>query len=190
MTDKKEYSKVIYTKGGDKGMTSLYDGTRVGKDDIRVDTYGTVDELGAYLGLAICFLEDEPDLAEEIRGIQNQLFVVNHNLATADPAKIKRRIQEEEIVMLEKLVDKYMEKAGKFDGFIINGTSKPAAILHIARTVCRRAERRVVGLAREVEVDPLVVKFINRLSDTLYAFARYCEVKIIDVDWEGQMVIK
>lgn len=189
MTDKKEYSKVIYTKGGDKGTTSLYDGTRVGKDDIRVDTYGTVDELGAYLGLAICFVEDK-DLVEEIRGIQNQLFVVNHNLATADSTKIKRRIQEDEIVLLEKLVDKYMEKAGKFDGFIINGTSKAASTLHISRTICRRAERRVVGLAREVEVDPLVIKFINRLSDTLYAMARYSETQIIDVDWEGKMTIK
>lgn len=189
MTDKKEYSNVIYTKGGDKGTTSLYDGTRVGKDDIRVDSYGTVDELGAYLGYAINYIEDE-DMIEEIRSIQNELFIVNHNLATADPEKIKRRIKEEEILLLENLIDKYMEKAGKFDGFIINGTSKAASILHIARTVCRRAERRVVGLAREVEVDPLVIKFINRLSDTLYSMARYSESEIIDVDWEGELKVK
>lgn len=189
MTDKKEYSSVIYTKGGDKGTTSLYDGVRVGKDDIRVDTYGTVDELGAYLGYAINYIEDE-DMIEEIRSIQNELFVVNHNLATSNPEKIQRRITEEEITILERLIDKYMERAGKFDGFIINGTSKAASILHIARTVCRRAERRVVGLAREVEIDPRVVKFINRLSDTLYSMARYSETEIIDVDWKGQLKIK
>lgn len=189
MTDKKQYSSVIYTKGGDKGNTSLYDGTRVGKDDIRVDSYGTVDELGAYLGFAITFMDDQ-DLIEEIRSIQNQLFVVNHNLATADPEKIQRRITEDEIVILEKLVDKYMEKAGKFDGFIINGTSQAAAVMHIARTVCRRAERRIVGFSREVEVDPLVIKFVNRLADTLYAIAKYSEAELIDVDWKGQMKIK
>ncbi len=186
MSGEKKVYGAIYTKGGDKGQTSLYDGVRVGKDDVRVDAYGTVDEMGAYLGFSRSFIEDE-DLKQEILDIQNKLFVVNHNLATSDPEKITRHITEEDITVLEKLVDKYMEKAGDFEGFIINGTSPASGVLHIARTVCRRAERRIIALSREVEIDPLVIKFINRLSDVIYSFAKYSESQIIDVEWDKKL---
>lgn len=176
----------IYTKTGDKGKTSLYDEVRVSKDDIRVESYGTVDELGASLGVARNYIEDD-ELREEIMRIQNHLFVVSENLATSDPAKVRHHITEDDIHWLEELVDKYMERAGEFTGFVINGTSKSAAYLHLARTVCRRAERRIVSLSHEVEVDPLVVKFVNRLADTIYAFAREQEDMTLMVDFEGQL---
>lgn len=173
----------IYTKTGDKGETSLYDGTRVSKDDVRVEAYGTVDELGAWLGLATNYIEDK-DLIDEIRHIQNRLFVVNEHLATSDKSKIKHFITEEDIKNLEDLVDKYMEIGGRFQGFIVNGTSKSAGVFHLARTVCRRAERRIITLTKAEEVDPLVVKYINRLADTIYAFAMANEAEAIKVVWE------
>ncbi|MCD1146772.1 cob(I)yrinic acid a,c-diamide adenosyltransferase [Peptoniphilus sp. KCTC 25270] len=179
----------IYTKTGDKGTTSLYDGVRVGKDDARVESYGTVDELGAALGVAVNYMDDEVMIGE-IRGIQNKLFVVNENLATEDQSFVRHHIIEEDIVVLEKMVDKYMAIAGEFDGFVINGTSKAAAHLHLARTICRRAERRIVAFDRIVEVDPLVKKFVNRLADTIYAFARACEAEKISVNFERELFIR
>ncbi|MDO5037425.1 MAG: cob(I)yrinic acid a,c-diamide adenosyltransferase [Tissierellia bacterium] len=182
-------AQAIYTKTGDKGQTSLYDGTRVGKDDDRVESYGTVDELGALMGVAINYIEDQ-DMVEEIRAIQNKLFVVNENLATRDETKIRHHIRERDIEVLEELVDKYMEKAGDFHGFIVNGTSKASALLHYSRTVCRRAERRIVSFGRTEALDPLVLQFVNRLADTLYAFAKACEKEVIDVEWEGDLIVK
>ncbi|MDO5713825.1 MAG: cob(I)yrinic acid a,c-diamide adenosyltransferase [Tissierellia bacterium] len=176
----------IYTKTGDKGQTSLYDGGRVSKDHIRVESYGTVDELGAALGVARNYIDDK-ELTREIMQIQNKLFVVSENLATSEYEKVKHHITEEDILLLERLVDKYMERAGEFKGFVITGTSKSAAFLHMARTICRRAERRIVTLAGETYVDPLVVKYVNRLADTIYAFARDCEDDEILVDFEGDL---
>lgn len=186
MTEKKF---AIYTKTGDKGDTSLYDGIRIGKDDDRVEAYGCVDELGSAMGVAIAFIEDQ-DMVDELRAIQNKLFVVSENLATSDQNKVRHHIRDRDIEVLEDLVDKYMNKAGKFTGFIVNGTSKPSALLHHARTVCRRAERRIVSFARQSQVDPYVVQFINRLADTLFACAKACELEVIDVEWEGDLIIK
>lgn len=176
----------IYTKTGDKGKTSLFDEVRVSKDDVRVESYGTVDELGAALGVARNYIEDE-ELKEEIMRIQNKLFVVSENLATSDPEKVRHHMTSDDIVWLEELVDKYMERAGAFTGFVIQGTSKSAAYLHLARTICRRAERRIVSLSGQVYVDPLVIKFVNRLADTIYAFARDCEDMTVMVDFEGTL---
>lgn len=178
----------IYTKTGDKGSTSLYDGVRVRKDDARVESYGTVDELGAIIGVAVNFIEDE-QMIKELRSIQNRLFVVNENLATKDPEKIRHHITEGDIEVLEKYVDKYMEMAGPFKGFVINGTSKGAALLHYARTVCRRAERKILAFETESgeEVDPLVKQFINRLADTIFAYARACEVEQVPVNFEDEL---
>lgn len=172
----------IYTKTGDKGTTSLYDGTRVDKDNIRVEAYGTLDELGAWLGLGSNHVD--PDTLEDIRHIQNKLFVVNHQLATKDKSKIKYRISQADIKHLEDLVDKYMDKAGDFEGFILNGSSEPAAIFHLARTVCRRAERRIVSLASIEEMEEELIQYVNRLADTLYAIAKSLEEEIVDVNWD------
>lgn len=171
----------IYTKTGDKGKTSLYDNTRLFKDDIRVESYGTIDELISFLGIAKNYAEDKEiyDLLEEI---QNKLFTVTTNLATKDKSKIKFHIEEKDIEDLEKIVDIYMGRLNNPTGFIVPGSNKKSAYIHVARTICRRGERRIITLRRSEEVDPLVVKYVNRLSDTLYAIGRYLE--------EDQMEVK
>lgn len=164
----------IYTKTGDKGTTSLYDNKRVSKDDIRVESYGTIDELGAAMGLAKNYVEDK-EMYDYIYNIQNKLFVVATNLATEDKEKVKHHIVEEDIADLEKIIDLYMGRLNNPTGFIINGAGKKSGHLHVARTICRRAERRIISLVGIAEVDPLVLKYVNRLSDALYAMARYSE---------------
>lgn len=172
----------IYTKTGDKGSTSLFDNVRVSKDDIRVESYGTIDELGAFLGLAKNYVNDEK-MYEFINNIQHRLFTVATNLATEDKNKVAHRIKDQDIKDLEEIIDYYMEKAGNPSGFILNGSNLKSAYLHVARTVCRRAERRIVTLSGVAEVDPLVIKYVNRLSDALYAMARFSEEEQIKVDY-------
>ncbi|MBC8587918.1 cob(I)yrinic acid a,c-diamide adenosyltransferase [Paratissierella segnis] len=172
----------IYTKTGDKGTTSLFDNVRVSKDDIRVESYGTVDELGSFLGLAKNYVEDET-IYNQIQDIQNKLFTVATNLATEDENKVKHHILDEDISNLESLIDLYMGKLNNPTGFIVPGSSKKSSYLHVARTVCRRVERRIISLSNISYVDPLVLKYVNRLSDTLYAMARYLENNQIEVKY-------
>ncbi|NLL81092.1 MAG: cob(I)yrinic acid a,c-diamide adenosyltransferase [Tissierellia bacterium] len=172
----------IYTKTGDKGNTSLFDGVRVPKNHIRVESYGTIDELGTVLGLAKHFVEDE-EIRKIVEDIQNKLFTVATNLATENPDKVKHHIVEEDIDYLEKIVDKYMGLLDNPTGFIVPGSNVKSAYLHLARTVCRRAERRIISLSTQANVDPLVVKYVNRLSDTLYALARFMEDTQVNVKY-------
>ncbi|MTI46441.1 cob(I)yrinic acid a,c-diamide adenosyltransferase [Sporosalibacterium faouarense] len=172
----------IYTKTGDKGKTSLFDSKRVSKDDLRVESYGTIDELNSHLGLAKNFIEDK-EMYDLIHDIQRKLFNVGAELATSEPEKTPVKIKEEDIAFLEKMIDKFMNKVKKPDHFIIPGTSKPAGFLHIARTVCRRAERRIVSLSGEVEVNPFLVKYVNRLSDLIYTLARVSEKELDEVEF-------
>lgn len=172
----------IYTKTGDKGTTSLFDGNRVSKDDIRVESYGTVDELGTFMGLAKNYVEDK-ELYDLIQNIQNKLFTVATNLATEDAARVKHHIVDEDISELEMIIDKYMDLLNNPVGFIVPGSNIKSAYLHVARTVCRRAERRIISLSGVSIVDPLVIKYVNRLSDALYALARYTEEFEIKVDY-------
>ncbi len=173
----------IYTKTGDKGKTSLFDSVRVDKDHIRVESYGTVDELGSVLGLARNFVK-ELEMKDQIYIIQNKLFIVATNLATEDPSKVAFRIKEEDIKELEDIIDLYMGRLNDPTGFIIPGSSVESGYLHVARTVCRRAERRIVSLTGVADVDPLVVKYVNRLSDAIYAMARYSEDQQNSVKYE------
>lgn len=167
--------KNIYTKTGDKGKTSLFDEKRVSKDHIRVESYGTVDELGSFLGLAKNYTEDD-ELYKNIEKIQHKLFTVATNLATEDRNKVQHNILEEDIEELERLVDYYMGVIGNPTGFIVNGSNKSSAYLHVARTICRRAERRIISLiASGSDIDPLALKYVNRLSDTIYSMARFSE---------------
>ncbi|HZK33272.1 MAG TPA: cob(I)yrinic acid a,c-diamide adenosyltransferase [Tissierellaceae bacterium] len=166
----------IYTKTGDKGKTSLFDNKRVFKDDVRVEAYGTIDELGAFMGLAKNYVEDE-EMYDYIYNMQNKLFTVASILATEDTSKIKHHITETDIDDLEKIIDIYMGRLGNPTGFIVNGSGKKSGHLHVARTVCRRAERRIITLSGIVDIEPLVIKYVNRLSDTLYAMARFSEEK-------------
>lgn len=172
----------IYTKKGDKGETDLYDGARIFKDDIRVESYGTIDELISYMGLAKHYVEDET-IYLILEDIQNKLFTITANLATRDKEKIKYSIQNLDIKKLEQTVDIYMGRLSTPSGFIVPGSNKKSAYIHVARTICRRAERRIVTLSRSEDIDPLITKYINRLSDTLYAIGKYLEEKQIKVKY-------
>ena len=173
----------IYTKTGDRGETSLYDGTRVRKDSVRVEAYGTVDELNSTIGNARNFIEDQ-DISERLFKIQKKLFFVAGELATSQNGEFKLSVTEEDIAALERWIDEILAKIDKVNAFIIPGSSKASSSLHVARTVCRRAERRILALDAETEVNPVLIKFVNRLSDTLYAFARYLESELVLVNFE------
>lgn len=166
----------IYTRTGDRGDTALFGGGRVGKDDVRVDAYGDVDELNAALGLARA-IELMPRVDAVLVPIQHDLFAVGALLATPDRDKMqeqlaKARLDEERVAELEAAIDAGEDELEPLTAFILPGGTPKAAALHVARTVCRRAERRVVALAREVEVPVLVVMYLNRLSDLLFVLAR------------------
>lgn len=165
----------IYTRKGDDGSTGLFDGTRVPKDHPRCAAYGDVDELGAAIGVARAFVEDrEVDVL--LLGIQKDLFAIAAQLADPKygqrPAKPKTQISEEGIVAFERAMDRYEPELPPLKGFILRCGTKGAAFLHLACTISRRAERRIVALSREVAIPPLVVKYVNRLSDLLFVLAR------------------
>ncbi|MBN2898717.1 MAG: cob(I)yrinic acid a,c-diamide adenosyltransferase [Clostridia bacterium] len=166
----------IYTKTGDKGKTSLYDGTRVDKNSNRVEAYGTVDELNAALGIAKNYMEDR-DMFEIVETIQHKLFNVGGELATTKGENFPDRIVEADIEYLESVIDAYILKMGANQEFqfILPGSNHISAHLHLARTICRRAERRIVTLSEHDEIAETLVKYINRLSDAIYALARYSE---------------
>lgn len=171
----------IYTKTGDKGKTSLYDGTRIDKDDIRVESYGTLDELNSYIGLCTNYANNEDK--EILRSIQVKLFAVSAELATKEEGKYKTPITDDDVASLEKIIDSYIEKIDKMDAFIVPGTSLISANLHIARTICRKAERRIFSLSKIETVNPFLLKYINRLSDVIYAIARYNESELIYIKY-------
>ena len=166
----------IYTKTGDEGQTGLFGGGRVGKDHPRVEAYGDVDELNAVLGVARS-VEMMPRIDEVLVPIQRDLFGIGALLATPNPEKMrqqleKARIDDERIAQLERAIDDGEAELEPLRAFIVPGGTPKAAALHVARTVCRRAERRVVHLQHEVEIPQLVVIYLNRLSDLLFVLAR------------------
>ena len=171
----------IYTKTGDKGRTSLFDGTRVDKDDIRVESYGTLDELNSYIGLCTCYADDYDK--KILRHVQMKLFSVCAELATKEEGKYKTPVTEDDINELEDIIDSYIERIDKIDAFIVPGTSLISANLHIARTICRKAERKICSLNKTEYVNPLLLKYINRLSDAIYVIARYNESELIYVNY-------
>lgn len=173
----------IYTKTGDSGETSLYDGKRVKKDDIRVESYGTIDELNSMLGFARNFIDDN-QIVEIVYEIQKELFNVAGELATEDSEKFKGKVTEHQIEYLEKTIDEFLGKMPKVDKFIIPGTNKASASLHVARTICRRAERRILTLKKQEYVNDILIKYVNRLSDTIYALARYLESDLKYINFE------
>jgi cob(I)alamin adenosyltransferase len=178
----------IYTRTGDAGETSLVDGRRVPKTSPRVEAYGTVDEANSWVGAARAFATD-PLLARALEFLQHRLFNCSSNLATpADASATPPRIAAEDVDFLERAIDRFEQTTGPLKNFVVPGGSQAAGLLHVARTVCRRAERRVVALAAAEEVDPLVRKFVNRSSDFLFAAARYANAveKRGDVSWDKQ----
>jgi cob(I)alamin adenosyltransferase len=169
------YLSRIYTKTGDQGETGLGDGTRVAKDHARVAAYGSVDELNAVLGLLLASHAELPE-GDLIRSIQNDLFDVGADLCVPQPSEEKSgerlRVKAEQGERLEKAIDRLNECLQPLKSFILPGGQPAAAWCHLARTVCRRAERDVVTLARTERINPQVVIYLNRLSDLLFVIAR------------------
>ncbi|RSD24069.1 cob(I)yrinic acid a,c-diamide adenosyltransferase [Mesobacillus subterraneus] len=171
----------IYTKTGDKGTTSLIYGTRVSKNDARVEAYGTCDETNSMIGLALSYLNGEYfDGKEEMQAIfhkiQTVLFHVGAELATPAGKEVKWIFEQKDIEDLEKTIDTWDASLPPLTNFILPGGSQVGAALHVARTVARRAERQAVGLGEEV--NPLVLTYLNRLSDFLFVAARYVNMHL------------
>ena len=166
------YLSRIYTKTGDKGETALGDGTRVPKDNPRVAAYGTVDELNAVLGLLLA-LRPEPAEADLLRTIQNDLFDVGADLCVPlSPGEARLRIRAEQAARLEAAIDRLNGNLSPLTSFVLPGGEPAAAWAHLARTVCRRAEREVVTLAHRESINAAVIVYLNRLSDLLFVLAR------------------
>lgn len=169
----------IYTKTGDKGQTSLIGG-RVDKDDLRVEAYGTIDELNSFIGKAMTELDATifEDLLEDLEAIQNELFDGGGDLSNVMKER-HYKLTDQPIETLEQRIDTLMEEAPPLEKFILPGGSPAAASLHIARTVARRAERHTVTLMKaELDVSPIVVRYLNRLSDYLFVAARIANSRI------------
>ena len=173
----------IYTKTGDKGTTKLFTDQEVSKDHIRVEAYGTIDELGSFIGWAKHSTDDK--IKQFLEKIQNQLFVVGGHLAS-EGFDYPFQIVEQDIIELEKMIDKLKVRPEfpPLEHFIIPGSTEIAGRFHIARTVCRRAERRMITLSKNYEFDPLNIKYVNRLSDVLYTIARLYETEVKYVEWD------
>lgn len=165
---------MVYTKTGDQGTTGLVGGTRISKTDIRLESYGTVDELNSQIGLLIAHLKEGADKDFLLR-IQNKLFVVGSYLAT-DQEKTKLHeasvVQLSDIESLEQQIDVIDEQLPSLNRFILPGGCVDAALCHVCRTICRRAERRILSLSANVPIDKNIIAFINRLSDYFFILSR------------------
>ncbi|KAB7705379.1 cob(I)yrinic acid a,c-diamide adenosyltransferase [Bacillus aerolatus] len=169
----------LYTRTGDKGDTSIIGG-RVGKDNLRVEAYGTVDETNCFVGQAMAELEPEKfkDILADLETIQHELFDCGGDLATV-AGKREWKLQPESVDDLEKKIDEYIKEAPELERFILPGGSKASSSIHIARTVTRRAERLVVALMRQEEgIHPVTLKYLNRLSDYFFAIARVINFRL------------
>jgi cob(I)alamin adenosyltransferase len=161
----------IYTRGGDRGETSLGDGTRVSKLDCRIGAFGTVDELNSTLGVVLAGDVPEP-LRAPLERVQNELFDVGADLSVPWGVTDRLRVEESMIERLEADCDAFNADLPELRSFVLPGGTEAAARLHVARTICRRAEREVLLGAQEVELNPLVLRYLNRLSDLLFILAR------------------
>ena len=163
----------IYTRGGDRGETSLGDGSRVSKLDGRVIAYGAVDELNSQLGVVLALPELDPDLREPLERIQNELFDVGADLSVPFSVNDGRlRVTQASVDELERLCDLHNEQLPELKSFVLPGGTEAAARLHLARAVCRRAELAALEAGGETEISPLAPVYLNRLSDLLFIFAR------------------
>jgi len=179
----------IYTKTGDSGETSLFGGGRVPKDHLRVAAYGDVDELNSFLGL-VRATPPAHDFDPLLESIQRDLFSIGGHLATPDPDKVKKALEKaelsaERIALFEKTIDSADRELPPLKAFVLPAGSPKAAVLHVARTVCRRAERSVVHLGHEAPVPDLFLVYLNRLSDLLFTLARLAnhQAGTGDVTW-------
>jgi len=168
----------IYTRTGDDGTTGLLGAPRVPKHDARVEAYGSVDELNAALGV-VRSLDPHGPLDAEMASIQSSLLWVGAELATTDAAMLHKlsRVADTHVTELEQLIDRLEQELPPLSNFILPGGSPPGAQLHFARTICRRAERRVTALAQSAGVEPRLVRYLNRLGDALFVMARWCNYR-------------
>jgi len=184
----------VYTRTGDDGETGLFGGPRVSKDAPRLEAYGTVDELNSTIGVASAALPHE-DLVAWLQIVQSDLFDIGGELATPDlTGRIAKgqvvgpRVTDEDVAKLEAWIDAMDTEIEPLTRFILPGGTLASAHLHVARTVCRRAERRVLSLARDAEVAPTVVRYLNRLSDCLFTMARVANARagVAEPEWLGR----
>ena len=182
----------IYTKTGDLGKTSLIGGTKVAKSHIRIETYGTVDELNSYIGLVGDYMTDVHSKAV-LKEIQDRLFTIGSSLACDPDKEPKMKIpdlKESDIVLLEKEIDKMSDAIPAMKFFILPGGHVSVSTIHVARCVCRRCERLCVHIQQEgMFVDPLVIKYINRLSDFLFVLGRYTghQLGVEEIPWKPRV---
>jgi cob(I)alamin adenosyltransferase len=182
----------IYTKTGDKGTTALIGGTRVPKSHLRIEAYGTVDELNSYIGLCRDHLADEQS-RNMLQEIQDRLFTIGSSLACDPEKETKMKIpdlKEEDITVLEKEIDRMNDTMPPMKNFVLPGGHITVSHLHVARCICRRAERCCVRLELEKEeIKAIVIKYLNRLSDYLFVLARYAahQLKAEEIPWKPRM---
>jgi cob(I)alamin adenosyltransferase len=182
-------SSSIYTRSGDAGDTSLADGSRLPKNAARVEAYGAIDEANAWVSAARAQTK-EPLLGKTLEFLQHRLYNCSSNLATPPAASgfSPPQVYQGDVEFLERAIDRFEETTGPVSVFVLPGGTQAAAMLHVARTVCRRAERRIVALIKTDEpVDTLVLKLVNRASDFLFAAARYANRVSGDVAWNKDL---
>ena len=176
----------VYTRTGDAGQTSLVSGNRVSKDDVRVEAYGTVDELNSNIGVLLHSTKlDDQDIIALLRKAQNKLFNIGGYLAN-DKADALYGVKQEDVEELERIMDQMNEELPPAQGFVLPGGTRLSAQADRCRTVTRRAERRVVTLAKVATIDPLVLEYLNRLSDFFFVFARYNNIQnqVEEIYWD------
>ena len=177
----------VYTRTGDAGTTSLVSGNRVSKDDVRVEAYGTVDELNSNIGVLLHNTKlDDPDIVAILRKAQNKLFNIGAYLANDAADAILYGLTQEDVTALEKMMDEMSEELPPMRGFILPGGSRLSATADRCRTITRRAERRVVSLSHTAQVNPLVLEYLNRLSDFFFVFARFNNIQnqVEEIYWD------
>lgn len=172
----------VYTKTGDKGTTSLVNGTRVGKDDVRLEAYGTLDELSAFIAV----LMDSTDKYNDVfKRIQERLLVAECLLATDENSELRKQLpqmEESDVEGIERFIDEMNEGLKPLNSLIIPGGNLLASKCHVCRTVCRRAERAVVRMSRQHDVNPVIMRYLNRLSDMFFVMSRVFAEE--DVKWQ------
>lgn len=187
-----DMSMKIYTKTGDKGKTSLIGGTKVFKSDLRIEAYGTVDELNSFIGLSLDHLRSH-SIHNVLAEVQDRLFTIGSALACDPEKETKLKIpdlHEGDVELLEKEIDKMNEVLPTMKSFILPAGHVAVSSLHVSRTVCRRAERNCVKmLKKEIEVEDLIIKYLNRLSDYLFVLARFAahQLNVEEIPWKPRV---
>lgn len=176
----------IYSKTGDQGTTSLLGGTRVVKSDLRIDSYGAVDELNAYIGVVRDSINDARGRVELLQ-IQHVLFIIGSHLA-CEKETLKPKLpelEEKEVLFLEEAIDRMNESLAPMTHFILPGGHLSISFCHVARTICRRSERNIVALHQATVIDPLIITYVNRLADYLFVLSRYIayQLDIQEIKW-------